>query len=257
MRWVSAGDEFRENSFSVFSYFPNTSGRKTLCPRDRHWMHTTCYCMMVVLQLYTSNCDVRNPWLWGCLLVGSASHMVQTLAHKDTGYFTFLNKLDDVLIVIAHASILHFVVTGGDVPRDLDSLSMLLHFTNITKSFAVHSKVGHLIIVVMTMAQDILSFVNLLVFSIFAFFFAFRALFRDMTAVYVGEHWEGPMTVVMNVIWGPEVLWEASDIHTDKTLLLSYLTAMPDSEAVSILNYILSTLAIFTIPILLLNFLIR
>jgi len=228
----------------------------THSPMVRHYTNVASYCCLTLLQFYTTHYSTSSATMWGAILLWSFSNAVQTLASPATGFYTYITTLDDLAIVAAHVSIFYQVYHGNDVPRDLDALTMVLHFGNILKGIIVNAKLGPWVIMVMTMMGDIQQFLVLLVFFLFTFYCSYHALFRDVTGVYVGEKWSSATTLLINAIWGPQVIWESEGREDSSSLFLSWISGMADSSALDVMGGIVTLIAVFTVPILLLNLLI-
>jgi len=257
--WVSTSDT---NEAIVMLLNDAMSGKdgqvvSWLPPMWRHYMNIFSYATLTFLQYYTSQYNTNSPALWGLILTWSLSNMLQTLASPTTGYYSFLTILDDIVIVFAHVGIVWKVcMMGEEVPRDLDAITMILHFGNLLKGLVVHPKLGPLILMVVTMMGDITQFGTLMVFFIGCFYTALNALFRGIPASYVGDNWKSPTTLLVNAIWGPQILWDTSGDDLGQTLFLSELVGVDDSIAVDYMGAVVVALAVMCIPIMLLNLLI-
>mmetsp|Transcript_78118 Transcript_78118/g.252551 ORF Transcript_78118/g.252551 Transcript_78118/m.252551 type:complete len:261 (-) Transcript_78118:702-1484(-) len=109
---------------------------------------------------------------------------------------------------------------------------------------------------VLTMIGDITQFLALMVFFVGCFYCALNALFRDVPGVFVGEKWLNPSVLLVNAIWGPQVLWTTENEDTGRTLFLSAIFGLNDSSAIDTMGAIIVALTVFCIPIMLLNLLI-
>mmetsp|Transcript_78127 Transcript_78127/g.252613 ORF Transcript_78127/g.252613 Transcript_78127/m.252613 type:complete len:390 (-) Transcript_78127:138-1307(-) len=225
-------------------------------PMVRHYMNLASYGVLTALQFWTSQYHSSNHFLWNLVFMWSLSNMFQTLASPTTGYFSLASMLDDVILVVSHFIIFYKVLMGGEVPRDLDAVTMILHFGNLTKGLIVHPKMGPLIIMVLTMIGDITQFAVLMAFFVACFYCSLNALFRGVPGVYVGEQWLSPSTLLVNAIWGPQVLWMTAHEDTARTLFMSEVLGMNDSSAIDTMGAIIVALSVLCIPIMLLNLLI-
>jgi len=228
----------------------------TYSPMVRHYMNVVSYCFLTLLQFYTTHYSTSSPTMWAAVLIWSISNAVQTMASPNTGFYTWLTTLDDVAIVGAHFSIFYQVYHGRDVPRDLDALTMVLHSGNILKGLIVNPKLGPWVIMVTTMMGDIQQFMILLIFFVWTFYCSYHALFREVTGAYVGEQWSGASVLLINAIWGPQVMWESDGFNDHESLFLSWTFGVADSTAIDVMGAIITAVAVFTMPILLLNLLI-
>mmetsp|Transcript_116026 Transcript_116026/g.369131 ORF Transcript_116026/g.369131 Transcript_116026/m.369131 type:complete len:257 (-) Transcript_116026:227-997(-) len=109
---------------------------------------------------------------------------------------------------------------------------------------------------VLTMIGDITQFLALMVFFVGCFYCALNALFRDVPGVFVGEKWLNPSVLLVNAIWGPQVLWTTENEDTGRTLFLSAIFGLNDSSAIDTMGAIIVGMAVLCIPIMLLNLLI-
>jgi len=226
-------------------------------PSMRHYANVFSYAVLTCLQFYTTHHDPDSSLLWSIVLVWSVSNLFQTLASPTTGYYSWLSTVDDVVLVGAHSVIFYRVTMVGELPRDLDALTMLLHFGNLLKGLIVHPKLGPLIIMVLTMMGDISQFMILLVFFVGCFYCSLNALFRGVPGVFVGEHWgDGATVLLVNAIWGSQVLWMTENEDDGKTLFLSQVLGLHDSTAIDYMGFLVIGMAVFCIPIMLLNLLI-
>jgi len=234
----------------------NSGKQVLLTPMVRHYSNLASYVVLVALQFWTSHHNPSSIPLWTLILLWSMSNLFQTLASPTTGYYSWVTMLDDVVLIFSHAVIFERVLMGGEVPRDLDALTMIIHFGNLMKGLIVHPKMGPLIIMVLTMMGDITQFLTLVVFFVACFYCSLNALFRGIPGVYVGEKWQGPTTLLVNAIWGPQVLWVTEHEDSGRTLFLSEIFGLNDSSAIDTMGAIIVALTVFCIPIMLLNLLI-
>lgn len=221
----------------------------------RHWANAMSYCCLTALQAWTSAYCSDSLCHWLVILIWSFSNMVQTMASPTTGYYTLLTTLDDVVLVFMHLGIVLSVLRGHDVPRDLDSLSMILHFGNLLKLIVPQPTIGPLIILVITMMADIAKVMFLLVFFASGLYLAFCALFRDVTGKLVGEEWTSPGVILVNAMVGPQLMW-ATDFPGKNSLFFSWLFGYTDAHALDVVGGCLIGLTVFLVPILLLNMLV-
>merc|ERR1740121_11404 len=117
----------------------------------KHYMNLAMLVVLAGLQIYTSTFDTNNFMLWCIILSFSTAHMFQMTASPASGFYTWLTIADDVFIVFAHVVIVYCVYMGRQVPRDLDAITICLHFTNVAKGFTVQHHIGPIIIMVFTM----------------------------------------------------------------------------------------------------------
>merc|ERR1712232_328402 len=123
--------------------------------------------------------------------------------------------------------------------------------------FIVHPKYGPLIIMLQTMLSDIARLLNVVMFILACFFCALRAVYRGVTPTFSGENFSGAFSLLVNVVWGPQLLWSAEGERSDaKTLLLSRVTGISDDGALDAVGFCTGAMAVVVCPILLLNLLI-
>jgi len=238
--------------------FDSAGPRKSRCsfpPRLRHYLNLGSYLCMTALQAYVSSQDRDNTGLWGLLLLWSASHLVQKLASPIVRLVSAPMAIN-LALVATHAHIWCKTMLGREVPRDSDAVGMLCHFWNILQDLVVHSQLGPHIITLLTMMADIEKMLYLIAFFAFCFYCSFRALYHSVEGVYIGEDWLNPSTLLLNVVWGPQVMWSNSIEGSERTLLLSDLFGLADSYAIDLAGGAIVGLAVLTIPIVLLNMLI-
>jgi len=100
----------------------------------------------------------------------------------------------------------------------------------------------------------------LLFFFAACFYCSLRALFHDSASAYIGEDWHGPLTLLVNAVWGPQLLWATPELGDaaggETTMFVAGLAHTTDETAVNCVASLIVLLAVFAIPILLLNLLI-
>eukprot|EP00929_Paragymnodinium_shiwhaense_P024959 TRINITY_DN15212_c0_g1_i1.p1 TRINITY_DN15212_c0_g1~~TRINITY_DN15212_c0_g1_i1.p1 ORF type:complete len:1258 (-),score=262.90 TRINITY_DN15212_c0_g1_i1:207-3734(-) len=228
-------------------------------PSRRHYAHAASYCLLVILQFVTSLWWSDNAILWAGVTIWAFAHLLRVVTSPNSGFFTWFGVWKNMFLVAGLAVITFTVMRGRDAPRDLDGVTMLLHFTNMGKMFIVHPKYGPLIIMVQTMFTDITRLLNVVFFSMATFFCALRAVYRGLEPRFSGEAYEGPFSLLVNVIWGPQLLWTAGDaggVISSKTLILSKLFSTTDNVALDFVGFFTGAGAVVVCPILLLNLLI-
>eukprot|EP00929_Paragymnodinium_shiwhaense_P036806 TRINITY_DN19695_c0_g1_i2.p1 TRINITY_DN19695_c0_g1~~TRINITY_DN19695_c0_g1_i2.p1 ORF type:complete len:822 (+),score=174.61 TRINITY_DN19695_c0_g1_i2:123-2468(+) len=227
-------------------------------PSQRHYAHVASYCVLVMVQLCTSSLWSDSQVLWALLTVWAAGHLVRVAVAPDSGFFSRRSVASNAFLVAALAAIWAKVHGGRDVPRDLDCITMLLHFLNIGKMFIAHPQYGPLVIMVQTMIKDITRLLVVAAFALTTFYCALTALYRGRRPRFSGEQYQGPMTMLVNVVWGPQLLWSVAEDEDrqSETLILSELASISDAEALDWVGFFTGAMAVVVCPILLLNLLI-
>jgi len=228
-------------------------------PMTRHYLGLVSCAGLAATQLYVSSSQRESAALWSVILLWSSSFTVQTLAAPSVGYFTASDIVVSVVIVLSHTYILRQVSRGKELPRDLDSVSSLCLFANLLKGLIVEPHIGPLVMLVLGIVNDIQQYIYLLFFFAACFFCSLRALFHDSAGAFIGEAWHGPLTLLVNAVWGPQILWasaEHSELTDEPTLFFAGLTYATDEVAVNAVANVIVMLAVFAIPILLMNLLV-
>jgi len=223
-------------------------------PKTRFFMNTLSLVILAGLQFVTSHFYTDNLMLWFICLCFSSSHLFQLLASPSTGFYTFMSIIDDVFIVGSHTMIVYLLYCGGDVPRDLDALTMLLHFANITKNLVVSRSIGHLVITLMSMADNVGGVCALIAFWSAAFLASLTALFRGLVAESMNADWS-PTTLLVTIIGSGGTIWQVPEDNSD-TLFISHVAGMADSASINYVGAFLTIAATLTLPILLINLMI-
>eukprot|EP00929_Paragymnodinium_shiwhaense_P024960 TRINITY_DN15212_c0_g2_i1.p1 TRINITY_DN15212_c0_g2~~TRINITY_DN15212_c0_g2_i1.p1 ORF type:complete len:1213 (-),score=242.25 TRINITY_DN15212_c0_g2_i1:277-3915(-) len=226
-------------------------------PERRHYAHAASYCILVSFQFLTSLMWSDSLLMWLIVCVWSSAHLLRVAAAPNSGFFTWFGMVKNSFLVIGLLCILVTVANGEEVPRDLDGITMLLHFTNIGKMFIVHPRYGPLIIMVQTMFTDITRMLNVVVFAVASFFCALRAVYRGATPGFSGEAYAGPFSLLVNVVWGPQLLWTVEGSQWEsQTLILSQVLGISDEISLDVVGFCTGAAAVVVCPILLLNLLI-
>eukprot|EP00929_Paragymnodinium_shiwhaense_P036808 TRINITY_DN19695_c0_g1_i4.p1 TRINITY_DN19695_c0_g1~~TRINITY_DN19695_c0_g1_i4.p1 ORF type:complete len:721 (+),score=156.67 TRINITY_DN19695_c0_g1_i4:123-2165(+) len=227
-------------------------------PSQRHYAHVASYCILVMAQFCTSSLWSNSQVLWALLTVWAAGHLVRVAVAPNSGFFSRWSVASNAFLVAALAAIWGKVNGGRDVPRDLDCITMLLHFLNIGKMFIAHPQYGPLVIMVQTMIKDITRLLVVAAFALTTFYCALTALYRGRRPRFSGEQYQGPMTMLVNVVWGPQLLWSVAEDEDrqSETLILSELASISDAEALDWVGFFTGAMAVVVCPILLLNLLI-
>lgn len=226
----------------------------TISPKMKFIMNTISLVVLALLQYTTSQHYTDSLNLWLLCLCFSLSHLLQMLASPDTGFYTWIHVIDDVFIVGAHLCIVISVAQGGDVPRDLDAMTMLLHFANITKNLVVNPLIGSLVITLITMVGNVGSVVSMLAFYGVAFLCVFSCLFRELEPTNIG-HTFSPGQLLVAIMSTTAVMWEVPE-DNGVSLFVSKVTGWKDSESVNLASFIFLGLCTLTLPILLINLMI-
>jgi len=230
------------------------TSRVTVSPKMRFLMNTISLVVLAGLQYTTSHYYTNNVYLWLACLTFSASHLCQMLGSSSSGFYTWIHIVDDFFIVGAHCAIVYSVYNNQGVPRDLDAMTMLLHFANVTKNMVVNQSIGPLVITLMTMAGNVGGVCALLVFWSTAFLSSLNAVYRGHEAHAIHSEWS-PMTLLVSTLGYGDTMWQVPEDDT-QSLFLSLVTGMDDSSSINYAGCVLIALAALTIPILLVNLMI-
>jgi hypothetical protein len=204
-----------------------------------------------------------ETWLWFVIVVWSAGFLAMIIAAPASGFFTRLSLFRSAILVLSLGCIFVEVYLGRSVPNDLDSITMLIHFVNISQQFVVHPTYGPLIIMVERMSVDIIFWLAAFGFCIVAFYFVLGALYAGQTPEFAGEtygmgHWPGAVTMLVNYVGGPQLLWTVpeSAITTAPATILSQVFGTSDAFACDVVGFCVMMFAWLLCPLLLVNLLI-
>jgi hypothetical protein len=225
-----------------------------LSAKYRFVLNTSSLMLLAMIQYITSQHYTDSVMMWGVCLCFSGSHLFQLLAAPNTGFYQAVHILDDIFIVSAHVMIFYRVFSGSDVPRDLDALTMLLHFLNITKNMVVQPQIGSLVITLMSMVTGVGAVTVLLAFYSLGFFASLSALYRGLTPLKFGTEWS-VSTLLVGVLGSSSCLWQV-EADPSKTLFISDIFGITDSDGVNTAGSVVIIFATLTLPILLLNLMI-
>jgi len=118
----------------------------------------------------------------------------------------------------------------------------------------VQPQIGSLVITLMTMVSGVGAVTVLLAFYSLGFFCSLSSLYRGLTPLKFGSEWS-VSTLLVGVLGSSSCLWQVES-DPSKTLFLSDIFGITDSDGVNTAGAVMIIFATLTLPILLLNLMI-